>query len=41
MADVATKLISLTRPHLGPSPEAYIKATLHEQRFGKSDAAGS
>jgi DNA-binding GntR family transcriptional regulator len=33
------KLISLTRQHLRPSPEAYIRA--YEQRFGKGDAAGS
>lgn len=33
------ELISLTRRHLTPSPEAYIKA--YEQRFGKGDAAGS
>jgi DNA-binding GntR family transcriptional regulator len=33
------ELISLTRGHLRPSPEAYIKA--YEQRFGKGDAAGS
>jgi DNA-binding GntR family transcriptional regulator len=33
------ELISLTRRHLRPSPEAYIKA--YEQRFGKGDATGS
>ena len=33
------ELVSLTRAHLRPSPEAYIKA--YEQRFGRSDAAGS
>jgi DNA-binding GntR family transcriptional regulator len=29
------ELIALTRRHLGPSPEAYIKA--YEQRFGKAE----
>ena len=33
------ELIELTRRHLKPSPEAYIKA--YEQRFGKVDAAGT
>jgi len=28
-------LIALTRRHLKPSPEAYIKA--YERRFGKAD----
>jgi hypothetical protein len=31
------ELIALTRRHLKPSPEAYIKA--YEQRFGKSEPA--
>jgi DNA-binding GntR family transcriptional regulator len=31
-------LIALTRRHLEPSPEAYIKA--YERRFGKADLAG-
>jgi hypothetical protein len=29
------ELIALTRRHLKPSPEAYIKA--YEQRFGKTE----
>jgi DNA-binding GntR family transcriptional regulator len=32
------ELIALTRRHLKPSPEAYIKA--YEQRFGKAELAG-
>jgi DNA-binding GntR family transcriptional regulator len=32
-------LIALTRRHLRPSPEAYIKA--YERRFGKSGIAGA
>jgi hypothetical protein len=31
------ELIKLTRQHLKPSPEAYIKA--YEQRFGKTSSA--
>jgi hypothetical protein len=31
-------LIALTRRHLEPSPEAYIKA--YERRFGKADLGG-
>ena len=31
------ELIALTRRHLKPSPEAYIKA--YEQRFGKASPA--
>ena len=33
------ELIALTRRHLKPSPEAYIKA--YERRFGKSELAGA
>ena len=33
------ELIALTRRHLEPSPEAYIKA--YERRFGKADLAAS
>jgi DNA-binding GntR family transcriptional regulator len=32
-------LVELTRRHLKPSPEAYIRA--YEQRFGKMEAAGT
>ena len=33
------ELITLTRRHLTPSPEAYIKA--YERRFGKAEALGA